>query len=90
MMTQQMYAVYHKALQHTPTLYSATVDLIVIKSTSSQPLDSEIVVKALEERGAQAEISQRTGADVTKITSQPRAGTGGAAPSGKWAWSELS
>ena len=47
-------------------------------------------MKALEERGAQAEISQRTGTDVIKITSQPREDTGGAAPSGKWVWSEMS
>ena len=42
------------------------------------------MVGALEEKGAQAVLSQRTGADVTAISSQPRENTGGVAPSGEW------
>ena len=62
--------------------------MIVVRTTSSQPVDSEIIVSELENRGAKDVISERTGAEVTKIASQPQV-ENGVTPDSELPWKYL-
>ncbi len=61
----------------TPTYPRATIDIILVKPTSNNPLNSQDVVVELQKTGAQARITGSIEAEVTAITSQAVSTGGG-------------